>query len=99
MHDESNRIGSFLAGAFIGAGLALLLAPRSGKEIRNFIRDYAGRAVDEINERLPEMKETLDSTFKKGQEAYEGVKEQGQEALKKGKETLRHVSETAKKAG
>jgi gas vesicle protein len=35
--DENNNIGWFLAGAVIGAGAALLLAPKSGKETRRYL--------------------------------------------------------------
>jgi gas vesicle protein len=35
--DENNNFGWFLAGAVIGAGAALLLAPKSGKDTRKYI--------------------------------------------------------------
>ena len=39
---------SFVAGAAIGAGLALLYAPKSGREIREDIVDLTEDAVDKI---------------------------------------------------
>ena len=48
MHTEdSSNWSAFVAGAFIGAGIALLLAPQSGSELRSSLRDYASRAKDE----------------------------------------------------
>ena len=44
MHDESDKylvgIAAFVIGAVIGAGVALLLAPKSGAETRNLLRGY-----------------------------------------------------------
>lgn len=34
---ENNNFGWFLAGAAIGAGVALLLAPKSGKDTRKYL--------------------------------------------------------------
>lgn len=57
---------AFLAGAVIGAGAALLLAPQSGAKTRKLLRDYAEKAQDETWERVEEAKSTLDSVIKKG---------------------------------
>jgi gas vesicle protein len=35
--DENSNFGWFLAGAVIGAGAALLLAPKSGKDTRTYL--------------------------------------------------------------
>ena len=35
--EENSNIGWFLAGAVIGAGAALLLAPKSGKDTRQYL--------------------------------------------------------------
>lgn len=35
--EENNNIGWFLAGVVIGAGAAILFAPKSGKETRDYI--------------------------------------------------------------
>ena len=44
--DENNNIGWFLAGAVIGAGAALLLAPKSGDELRSDIADRINDGVE-----------------------------------------------------
>ncbi|MCK4761262.1 MAG: YtxH domain-containing protein [Candidatus Aminicenantes bacterium] len=48
-------IYSFFSGALLGAGLALLLAPVSGKEVRNAI----GNEFDEFKDKLKKMEEKL----------------------------------------
>ena len=73
---------AFLAGAIIGAGAALLLAPQTGAETRRLLRDYAEKAEEEIRERLPEAKAMLDSAIEKGKDFVE----RGKEFVEKGKE-------------
>ena len=38
----------FLVGGIVGAGIALLLAPKSGRELRKDIKDVAARTGDKI---------------------------------------------------
>jgi gas vesicle protein len=59
---------AFLAGAMIGAGAALLLAPQSGAKTRKLLKDYAEKAQDETWERVQKAKSTLDSVIEKGKE-------------------------------
>ncbi len=66
---------AFLAGAIIGAGAALLLAPQTGAETRRLLKDYAEKAEEEIRERMPEAKAMLDSAIEKGKDFVEKGKE------------------------
>ena len=50
---------SFVAGAAIGAGLALLYAPKSGREMRENILDLTEDAVDKIKEYAKEAQEKI----------------------------------------
>lgn len=54
MSDRSNfgsSLLTFLSGAAIGAGLALLFAPQTGEETRKQIKDAAEKAADEVKDR------------------------------------------------
>jgi gas vesicle protein len=66
--DEGGKIGWFLAGAVLGGAVALLYAPKSGKETRDF-----------INKKTSEGKEALAETgkevFEKGREVYDKGKQ------------------------
>ena len=93
--DYSAGTAAFVAGALIGAGVALLLAPQSGIQTRNLLRDYAGRAKEELEKRGKEAKATLDTAVERGKQAYESVKERGREAYDSGKEAFREAGRDA----
>lgn len=93
---------AFVAGAFIGAGVALLLAPQTGSELRGILRSYASRAKDEMADR---GREAWDTAIDRGKEymetGREAVKEAGRTAreyMETGKETLRSGMESGKEA-
>ena len=66
-----------LAGALIGAGVALLLAPQPGTELRGRLRDYANRATDDL---LEKGHEALDTAMERGKEYYDKGEEVVREA-------------------
>jgi gas vesicle protein len=65
-------MGAFLAGAFLGAGVALVVAPKTGVQMRKRLRNYAEDAADQVTE-------AWDSAIERGMEYIET----GQEALSK----------------
>jgi gas vesicle protein len=81
---EPRNFSSFLTGALVGAGVALLFAPQSGREIRGILRDYAARA-----------KEGFGEAAERGAEVWEKASERGQEFVEQGKEAVREVGRQA----
>ena len=63
---------AFLAGACIGAGVALLFAPQPGIELRSKLRDYADRAKDELME---QGRDAWDTAVERGKEYYDNGEE------------------------
>lgn len=49
-HSDLALAFAFLAGALAGAGIALLLAPKSGAETREQVADWARRAQERARE-------------------------------------------------
>jgi gas vesicle protein len=49
-HSDLALTFAFLAGALLGAGVALLLAPKSGEETRAQLADFAHRAQEKARE-------------------------------------------------
>jgi gas vesicle protein len=66
-HAENGFLSAFLAGALVGAGIALLFAPRSGKDTRDMLSDKALG-----------LKEKAQDAFAKGKAV---VREQAEAAL------------------
>lgn len=68
----SKMFFSFLTGAAIGAGLALLFAPQAGKETRKQIKDFSEKlgnevkdGVDMVGEKAKTFIDDAKDTFKK----------------------------------
>lgn len=85
---------SFAAGAAIGAGLALLYAPKTGQELRESINDFTEDAVDKIKEYTKEAQEKIKTALEEGKETIVEKKsilasaiEAGREAMQKEKQT------------
>lgn len=98
-HDEgmstATVLVSFLAGAALGAGLALLYAPKSGSETREQIADLADDAVDKIKEYAKEAQEKIKTAMDEGKDAVlekrsilSSAIEAGREAMQKEKSKL-----------
>lgn len=79
---------SFVAGAAIGAGLALLYAPKSGSEMRESIADFAEDAVDKIKEYTKEAQEKIKTAIEDGKETIIEKKSILASAIEAGREAM-----------
>lgn len=86
---------SFLLGGLVGAGFALLLAPQSGRETRQKIRELSGEAKEKAMGYVEDIKGKITTGIDKSKEFIEGKKtmissaiEAGKEAYEKEKERL-----------
>ncbi|MBU4035106.1 MAG: YtxH domain-containing protein [Proteobacteria bacterium] len=81
MEEKNNSQGallvSFILGGVIGAGVAILLAPKSGQETMGKIKDYAGSmkekvasSVEGAKNVLEEKKSALSAAVEAGKQAY-----------------------------
>jgi gas vesicle protein len=57
----SDAVLGFVCGAVVGAGLALLLAPASGRDTRRKIGDTARRLGEGVSDKLGDLKDTVAS--------------------------------------
>jgi gas vesicle protein len=72
---------AFIAGAVAGAAVALLFAPASGEETREYLneraregRDRAAEAARQGRELLNRQRETISSAIERGREAYQSAR-------------------------
>jgi gas vesicle protein len=81
-NDDSGGAGSillaFILGAVSGAAVALLYAPQSGKETRDYLgeraneaRARAAEAAAKGREAINQGRETLTTAIERGREAYQ----------------------------
>ena len=82
---EAGSLSTFMTGAIVGAGIALLFAPQTGIEMRKLLRAYMAQAKDEV-----------DKTIDQGTEMLGTAVERGQEFVEKGKDTLSQAGRQAK---
>lgn len=94
-YSAGSMLLSFLLGGIVGAGLALLLAPQSGRETRQRIRELVEDAKERAADYVDEVKGKITSTVEKGKDFFEEKKsiittavEAGKEAYEKEKEKL-----------
>ncbi len=104
MADEEKGIGagtvflSFLAGAAVGAGIALLYAPKTGRELRENIKDLTDDAVNKIKDYTREAQEKVKSTIEGGKEVLSEKKSIITSAIEAGKEAMDKERERQKGA-
>ncbi|HUL00631.1 MAG TPA: YtxH domain-containing protein [Nitrospirota bacterium] len=83
---EPSIIVPFLLGSIVGAALGLLLAPKSGKELRKDLKDYAFRATDKIITAVDEGKKI----YEDGKSVVASALEAGKTAFHQEKERQKH---------
>ena len=75
--DERSILVPFLVGGLVGAGIALLVAPKSGKDLRKGIKDIAVdtsekviTTIDKGRELYAESTTAVKNAFEAGKHAY-----------------------------
>ncbi len=71
MEESSGRVAWFLTGAIIGATVAVLYAPRSGKDTRQFLTDKTQQGREAINETSQDIVDASREMFERGRKLVE----------------------------
>jgi gas vesicle protein len=71
----SSRLVWFLTGAIIGATAAILYAPKSGKDTRQYLSDQAQKGKDAIAESSSDVVEASKEMFERGRKLVEDAAE------------------------
>jgi gas vesicle protein len=100
MSDNATKIGgAFLIGGMIGAAIALLYAPQSGRETRKDITRTARRVknstvdliddtIDEVNDFVCDLKEKAEDIIDQGVDLSDKAKKEIITTLEQGQKTL-----------
>jgi gas vesicle protein len=72
---SSGRIAWFVAGALIGAVVAILYAPKSGKDTRKYITGKAQQGKDAIADSTTDVVDASKEMFERGRKLVEDAAE------------------------
>jgi gas vesicle protein len=84
-NDAGTKVAFFLAGAGIGALVALLFAPKSGKDTREYIVKRAEEGRDYVSARSREIRSQAEDLVDKGKDLVSKQKDMLSAALEAGK--------------
>ena len=103
--ERGGGFGSFVLGALVGAGLALLFAPQSGEETQEEIKRRARRLRAQAEERVRAAQEELESRLEQTREGVQtrvdsvrGAVESGRQAARDARTDLERRLEHTKAA-
>jgi len=87
--DRTSKLAYFLVGGGIGAVIALLFAPRSGRETRELIAQKANESRDRVTSTGRMVSDRFTDYIDKGKEIVSSQKEQFSAAIEAGKQAYR----------
>ena len=85
---------SFILGGLIGAAVALLLAPRSGRQTREQIKDLVEDAKERAEDYYDKAKSQISTAMQKGAEILEQKKAEVESRVSGIKEAYRKATDT-----
>ena len=97
-NNSGDKILFFLAGASIGAALALLFAPKSGRETRELIARTATEGRDYITNRVTDGRQFVEEKTRKVGDDFTSFVDRSKEAVQRQKEQLTAAFEAGKAA-
>ena len=92
----ATNLGYFLAGFGIGAIVALLLAPKSGKEAREYIAGKAEEGRDYVKAKTEDLRRQAEGAVEKGRDLVTKQKDLLSAALEAGKQAYQEEKAKAK---
>jgi gas vesicle protein len=94
-NNGASNLGFFLAGLGIGAILALLFAPQSGKETRDMIAQKASDSRDYVTSKSRELRDQADDLVERGKDRLAKEKERVSAAYDAGRQAYREEKSKA----
>jgi gas vesicle protein len=97
IQERSSDVGSFLLGLAIGAGVALLFAPRSGEEVRGEIKRRAKHVGDKASDTFSEARERVEQRLESARITLEEKKQRMTDAVAAGRAAARQAARDARR--
>jgi len=92
--NRNNSMGPFLLGLGVGAAVALLLAPRSGEEIRRTLHESTDKSREALQQQGQQLGERAREVIDKGKEYIQWGRETVTSAVNAGKQVYRDKQQT-----
>jgi gas vesicle protein len=96
MNQNGRSLYYLVAGGAIGVGLALLFAPKSGKEMRQDISDATLKGVDQAKDLTANLSQTASNLTQQAKGVYAQTQEKAVEIYNTAKDGISSAIETAK---
>jgi gas vesicle protein len=88
---DKNSLSSFLLGLGVGVGIGMLLAPKSGAETRDFLKNKANESSDFLKQRGEGLRQSASDWVDRGKEAVSRQRETFSEAIEAGRQAYRET--------
>ena len=96
--DAMSTIGTLIFGGILGAAIALLMAPKSGAELRADLKDEASRMGERISEGSSDITQSVKSKINQlGSKAEQMGEQMGENAEQMGDKAKSAASEASRK--
>ncbi len=87
--DAAGYLGWFFLGAVAGAAAALLMAPRTGRDTREYLVEHGNEWLKRAQQKAEETQTRANDLFDKGREYFETQRERLASAFDAGKTAMR----------
>lgn len=95
---KDSGIGTFLLGLAVGAGVALLFAPSSGKETRRDIQRRARKVSDQAQDLVSELTDSVGNTFQQAKSSVEEKIDAARDAVELKRRQVSHAVDAGRAA-
>ncbi len=95
---DDNKVSYFFLGLGLGVAAGLLLAPQSGEETRNLLKNRADEGKDYLKRRGGELRETAADAVERGKTVMNDAVEKGRTVVSRQRDQVAAAVEAGKQA-
>ncbi len=92
---NSGSMGSFLLGLGVGTAVAMIFAPKSGAETREFLQTKSRETAEDLKRQGQQLRDRAADTIEHGKQVFRDPVTRLTEAVNAGKEAYRETVEEA----
>ncbi len=96
--ERGSTLGAFLWGTLLGAGFALLVAPRPGVETRRLLRARSRELLDAAGDKADELRQIVSDGYERTKERVEEGLETARRAVDERREAARDAVDAGRAA-